>query len=969
MPLDFGNLHTHSSAGSLLDGLTPPDKLAQRAAELGYKFLALTDHGMMTGIVPFTIACKKVGIQPICGIEGYYTIYNRRAKPTKEEPLEDHTCHLTVLVKNEVGYRNLCNLVTQAWLTGYYRKPRFDEELLRKYHEGLFILSGCLSGPIARFAVQEGKWRMALQQTEMFLDIFGRENFAVELMPADFPEQALANHRVSQIAKHYKLRQVLTLDSHYGCAEDADVHDILLAVQTGKSIKDPDRMRFPAKGFYLRTLDEIKLLQKDFPGAIETASEIAALCTYVRPLKEFGAPLAFPEFRTPDGSPPLRYLGELAMYSLERHLQKHPEVNADVYQERLVRELDVISKSGFVDYMLVFADLIGKAKEDRNRPCGPGRGSVGGSLVAFLLRITELDPVRYKIPFERFLGDGSAQRKGLPDIDTDWGRESRAWAVNYLKGRYGAEHVTPICTYSKLTGRAVLQDVMRAMDIPFDDRIRVTSQVPQSGRFKVTLKHALEHSPGFRKALEKYPELLQVATALEGIPRHVSVHAGGFVLTPEPVTNYFPLFLARPEGAEKAEKIPAVQADLEAVEQVAVKMDLLVVTMLDILWQARASLLKHEGIDLDVHETPLDDPESYKLIAAGRTDGIFQLGGDAMKKLLRDLKPTCLEDVALPNALIRPGAEAGAKNIIECRAGRKQPRYILECLRPVLESTWGEFVYQEQLIEAGKVVAGFSFGEAEALRKAAGKKDPVLMEQQHSLFVEKAVVLGHPRETAEILFKTLAKFAEYGFNQAHAFLYAVIAVWSAWWKVHHPTHFFSAVLTKESGNDKEFPRYVRETRRAGIELLPPDIELSHPEFTWAGEGRIRWGLGATKGVGDAALRNLQRAVHDFDEQAHLGKYWTSVPEQAVVILSLESYGAAARNRDMDWKFLLARLAEEQGEYSLWTRVSDLGCEFMPTNPSLRVSLHRTQELVREIFGDEVLVELVAVDERGDFIRR
>ena len=843
----FVHLHVHTQY-SLLDGAIRLQSLVEQAAAFRMPAVAVTDHGNIFGAIEFYEKASAGGVKPIIGCEMYVAPRDRRDKT--HSPGEDIAYHLILLAKNIQGYRNLCKLLTKAYLEGFYYKPRVDKELLRAHSEGLIALSACLQGEIPRL-VLSGRFNDALRVAEEYREIFPDRRFFLELQDNGIAEQKKVNQALIEIARATGIPLVATNDCHYLTREDSRVHDILLCIQTGKTINSPQRMRFETDQFYLKSPEEMIELFRDVPEAIENTVEIAERCNLELELNR----THLPDFPLPEGETVETLLERKAAEGLEKRLKrmgKEGEEKKWVYYERLKKELDVIKKTGFSGYFLIVSDFIEEAKR-QGIPVGPGRGSAAGSLVAYALGITNLDPIRYNLLFERFL---NPERISLPDIDIDFCFEGRDDIIRYVTEKYGKDNVTQIITFGQMKARAVIRDVGRALDMSYQEVDKIAKLIPP--RLNITIKEALKEEPRLKELSEKdqrVAELINIAIALEGLPRHASTHAAGVVISQKPLVEYLPLYKGQKEN------IVTTQFQMKDIEKIGlVKFDFLGVKTLTVIDRAVKEVERNKGKKLDIDNIPLDDEKTYRLLSAANTNGIFQLESSGIKELLKKLKPEKFEDLIATVALYRPGPlQSGmVDEFIKRKHGKEPVRYELPQLEDILKTTYGVMVYQEQVMEIAKVLAGFTPGEADVLRKAMGKKVPEVMLEQRERFLKGCKEKGIPMDRAEKIFDLMAKFAGYGFNKSHSAAYALIAYQTAYLKAHYPAEFMSALLSANMGDTDKIVKYIADCREMGIQVLPPDINHSSMDFTVSGD-TIRFGLQAVKNVGASAIEEILRA--------------------------------------------------------------------------------------------------------------
>ena len=834
---NFVHLHVHTEY-SLLDGAIRCGELAKRCADWGMPAVAMTDHGVMYGAVEFYQQCKAAGVKPIIGCEIYVS-------PDGIDSRNKKSNHFLLLAENDEGYHNLIKLVSIANTKGIYYKPRVDHRLLAQYSKGLIASSACLAGEIPSLIV-EGKEEEALERAKMYRDIFGPDNFFLEIMSNHVPEQALVNRKIIEMARREDFHLLATNDAHYLNKEDFDWHELLLCVGTKKLITDPDRMSFVTNDYYLRSPEEMwELFGAEAPDALENTLKVAERCNFDFELNTGNYLL--PKFDIPEGLTLDTYLEKMAYDGLKERL--HCDVIPEEYEKRLKYELGVIIQMKFPGYFLIIADVI-RACKQRGIPIGPGRGSAAGSLVAYSMKITELDPLKFGLIFERFL---NPERISMPDIDTDVSDKGRDKLIKYVVDKYGVANVSQIITFGRMKSKQAIKDVGRAMGMAYADVNKVANLVPDGVK---SIKEAMEQTPDLQamsKADPTIAELLDSASSMEGLARHCSQHAAGVVITPQPLSDLVPV-RAIPDEDDQV----ATQYSMDPVASLGlVKMDFLGLQTLSILEEA-VDNIKRNGVTLpDLNTLPLDDPEVFKLLQAADTLGIFQLESSGMRRLIKKMIPDRFEDLVAILALYRPGPlESGmVDQYVNCKHGEKV-HYLHPMLEPVLKETYGVVLYQEQVMKCASVLAGYTLGGADLLRRAMGKKKQYVMDQQRSIFIEGAEKNGVPREKAAEIFAIIEKFAGYGFNKSHSAAYALISYQTAWLKAHYPTEYMAAYLSSKIGGKKEvMAAYIREVRASGIAVLAPDINQSYANFTATG-GVIRFGLGGVSKVGDAALSSI-----------------------------------------------------------------------------------------------------------------
>ncbi len=829
----FVHLHTHSEF-SLLDGAARLDKLVAAAANLGMPALALTDHGSMYGAADFYLKCKKAGIKPIIGVETYVAPQGHRDKTPK--PGKNHY-HLLLLAQNDAGYQNLLKLTTTAFVDGFYSKPRIDHELLAQHNEGIICTSACLSGELCSY-ILEGDPEKALRTAAFYRDLFGPERYFIEIQDQGLGDQVRCNTELIRIARELGLRLVCTNDVHYIQREDSYAHDVLLCIGTGSNIGDPNRLKYDAHEFYLKSPDEMRALFPELPEAAENTLAIAEMCNVALPIGDAKrAQLPVPE--TPNGMSALDYLRELAFDGCMRKLGEISET----YRERLEYELSVIEQTGFAPYFLIVRDFALFAR--RTGIFFGVRGSAAGSLVSYCIDITDIDPVDYVLTFERFL---NPERIQMPDIDMDFEDARRSEVIEYVTGKYGVGHVAQIVTFGTLAARAAIKDTGRALAMPLPDVTKVIGMVPTMP-LHITIEKAIEDVQELKSIRDHDSDvrnLLDTAQRLEGLSRHSSVHAAGVVISDEPLVEYTPL-------QRSAEGGLITQYPAGVLEQLGLlKMDFLGLINLTILGRAVENIRKSTGEKMDVRKIPLDDAKAFELLGRGDTTGIFQLESDGMRRNITQLKPTSVRDLAAMVALYRPGPMAHIETFIKAKHGQIEIKYPHKLLEPILSETYGVIVYQDQVMMIARAIAGYTLGQADILRRAMGKKKKEEMAAQRARFMEGAAKTGVSEKDANMIFDLIEPFAGYAFNKAHAVCYAVVAYQTAYLKAHYPVEYMAALLASYIEKTDKIASCLDECRRMGIQLLPPDVNLSGIDFTPNGSA-IRFGLAAIKNVGRAAV--------------------------------------------------------------------------------------------------------------------
>ncbi|MCL5035887.1 MAG: DNA polymerase III subunit alpha [Chloroflexi bacterium] len=843
--MSFAHLHVHTEY-SLLDGVCRIDDLVNRSKELGLPAIAMTDHGVMFGAVEFYEKARNAGIKPIIGCEVYVA---PRTMFDKEHKIDDRLRHLLLLVKDQEGYKNLLKIVTRSHLDGFYYKPRVDKQLLSQHAKGLIASTACLQGEIPQHLLK-GSENAAETCLETYRDIYGRDNVYIELMDHDLPEDQELNRKLVSLAKKSGTPLVATNDVHYLNEEDAYFHDITLCVGTQSTIDQPDRFSFQGKGYHLRSPLEMAELFGEIPEAVQNTLVIADRCNFEMDLDT----LHLPDFHPPDNMTTEDYLRKLCMEGLE---EKYPGGTPPEVMERLEYELSVINQMGYPAYFLINWDFISYARRN-DIPVGPGRGSAAGSLVAYLLGITQIDPLKYGLIFERFLNPG---RKSMPDIDTDFCKLRRGEVIKYVTEKYGSENVSMIGTFGRMKARGSVRDAGRALNLPLQFVDRIAKLIP--GGPKVTIAEARSNPELAREITtdEQARKLLVVAEGLEGLARHASTHAAGVVISKEPIYNYCPLQRIKQEEV-------VTQYEMTSIDKIGLlKMDFLGLRNLTVIQYCTEWIKKNHGIEIDLNKIPLDDEEAFRLVQEGRTVGIFQFESTGMRRYLKDLKPTRLEDLIAMNALYRPGPLGGGvvDDFIKRCHGKSAITYIHPLLEPILKETHGLIVYQEQVMFIANRLAGFSMAQADDLRKAMGKKKAEVMQEQKERFVNGCAEKGVSKADAEKIFNFIEYFAGYGFNKSHSAAYALVAYWTIYLKAHYPNEFMASLLTGFIDSTDRIAEIIREIKDMGIRIFPPDVNKSGYEFIPTGEGII-YGLGALKNVGEAAAKAI------VEERETNGKY-------------------------------------------------------------------------------------------------
>jgi DNA polymerase-3 subunit alpha len=838
----FVHLHVHTQY-SLLDGANRIDALVREAKGFGMPALAITDHGNLFGAIEFYQKATAAGIKPIIGCEAYLAPKSRFDREGQFAHNEYY--HLILLAADQRGYRNLLKLASLAYLEGFYYKPRVDKELLREHHEGLIALSGCLSGEVP-YLIRQGRIEDAVRTAAEYREIFGADRYFLEVQENAVPEQQIANQGLQDIHKRLGIPLVATNDCHYLKKTDAKTHDILLCLQTGKTVNEQNRLRFNTDQLYVKSTDEMLAAFHDWPEAVWNTNQVAEMCDLAF---TFGSP-HLPHYTVPGGETLESYLDKLAVKGLDERLRERPSGLPEVrYRQRLRDELTVITSMGFAGYFLIVWDIINFARS-RGIPVGPGRGSSAGSLVAYALRITDLDPLVYGLLFERFL---NPERISLPDIDMDFCMDRRQEVINYVVEKYGKDHVCQIITFGTMKAKAAIRDVGRVLEMSYAEVDRIAKLVPD--QLNITLDDALEAEPRLKELVDTDPkirEVFETARALEYSPRHASTHAAGVVISQDPLTAHVPLYKGTKEGDEIVTQFP--MGDVEKVG--LVKFDFLGLKTLTMI--AHAERLINLGQPFSIASIPFDDARTFELISSGQTAGVFQLESAGMRDLLTGLRPDRFEDIIASIALYRPGPMDLIPDFIRRKQGKIPITYEVPALEELLKETYGVIVYQEQVMAIANKAAGFSLGQADILRRAMGKKKPEEMDKLRAQFLEGAKKRRISDKKAEKLFGLIQKFAGYGFNKSHAAAYAVVTYQTAYLKAHFPTEFMAALLTSEMGNTDKVVRYINECRDLGIRVLPPDVNESGQDFSVTKEG-VRFGLAAIKNVGEGAIEAILEA--------------------------------------------------------------------------------------------------------------
>ncbi|MCK9378812.1 MAG: DNA polymerase III subunit alpha [Candidatus Moranbacteria bacterium] len=854
----FTHLHVHSHY-SLLDGLAKIDELLNRAKELGMESLALTDHGVMYGAVEFSIKAKEKGIKPIIGCEMYVS-HNLTSK--NNTALDRKMHHLTLLVKDEDGYKNLMHLVSIAHLEGFYYKPRIDKKTLRKYSTGLIAMSGCLAGEIPN-EINNGNYEKARDVANEYEQIFGKGNFFMELQHhPDNNEQKNANKGMLKISEETGIPVVATGDIHYVNKEDAEIQDILLCIQTNRKVQEKNRMSLMDFDLSMKSPEDMRRAFKDTPEAISNTQEIVDKCNFHIKLGE----TQLPYFEVPEGFSDVTYLRHLTEKGLQK---KYGENITKEHRDRMEYELGIIEKTGFPSYFLIVQDFVNWAKQ-QGIVVGPGRGSAAGSFVSYLIGITNIDPIKYDLLFERFL---NPERISMPDVDMDFADNRRDEVLDYVRKKYGHDHVAQIITFGTMAARAAIRDAGRALGLEYSFCDKAAKMIPMFS----TIEGALEDSKEFKQLYDIDPhgkKLIDSAKKLEGVARHASMHACGVVITKEPVTAYSPLqTLAK--GGDGLVTQYSSSTKSSYVEKIGLlKMDFLGLKNLTIIQNTLNILRKTKGLEIDIENIPLDDKKAYELLQNANTTGVFQLESSGMKRYLKQLSPNNLEDVIAMVALYRPGPMDWIPDFIARKHGLKKIKYLHPKLEPILKKTYGVAVYQEQVMQMAQQLAGFTLGEADVLRKAMGKKIMDLIQEQKIKFIDGCVKNGIDKKTAGDIFVFIEPFAGYGFNRSHAACYGLIGYQTAYLKAHYPAEFMAALMTSDQDNTERIAIEVDESKQMGMDVLPPDVNESFQEFAVIqgddGKERIRFGLNAIKNVGKPVAHEIVAERKRGGKYASLG---------------------------------------------------------------------------------------------------
>ena len=880
--MSFAHLHVHTEY-SLLDGACRIDRMMERVKELGQEAIAITDHGVMYGCIDFYKAAKAAGIKPIIGCEVYVA---RRGMEDKVHGVDNDPYHLVLLCKDRKGYENLCLLVSEAFLRGFYGKPRVDLELLAKHHEGLLCLSACLAGGVAQF-LMEDSYDGAKAYALKLRSIFGEENFYLELQDHGIEEQRAVNRGIMRLSRETGIPMVVTNDAHYLRKEDAQMQDVLLCIQTGKTIDDANRMKFQTEEFYLKSEEELRTLFPNCDEAFENTVRIAEKCNLEFTFHEYH----LPSFPVPEGYTNEEYFRQLCMKGFRERYSNPPQS----YLDRLNYEIDVISRMGYVNYYLIVWDFIRYAKET-GIPVGPGRGSGAASIAAYCMHITEVDPMQYALIFERFL---NPERVSMPDFDTDFCQERRGEVIEYVMRKYGADHVAQIATFGTMAARGAIRDVGRALNFSYAETDIVAKLVPTT--LHITLKEALQVSPKLKEMYDGDPrvrKLIDTAMSLEGMPRNTSTHAAGVVITADPVCSYVPL--------SRNDDTIVTQYTMTTIEELGLlKMDFLGLRNLTVIKDAEEQIRKFNP-DFSMDRIPDNDPETFAMLSEGKTQGVFQMESAGMTGVCVSMKADSIEDITAIVALYRPGPMDSIPRFIENKLNNKKVTYKCPELEPILKVTYGCIVYQEQVIEIFRQLGGYTMGQADNIRRAISKKKMKVIEEERKVFVygdaEKGirgcVANGIKEAVAQSLYDEIVAFANYAFNKAHAVCYAVVAYQTAYLKCHYPRQYMAALMTSVLDSAGKISGYIAECKELGIAVLPPDINRSEDHFSVEGDG-IRFGLGAIKNVGHGLIRAVAakrseggpfRSLEDFLQRMGEGELNKRAVENFIKCGAMDCFG-------------------------------------------------------------------------------
>jgi len=923
----FVHLHVHTEY-SVLDGACRLEDLLQKASAWEMPALAITDHGNLCGAVDFMSKTSKAGIKPILGVEVYMAPTSRTIRDGTARDLS----HMVLLAKNKTGYDNLVQISSKSFVEGFYYKPRVDLDLLSQHSDGLIAMTACLKGWVPK-AILEGNTKEAGQRLGRLLDIYGRENVFIELQVNGLSRQMELNAGLVDLAGRFSVPVVATNDCHYLEKDDAEAHDVLLCIQTGKKISDEDRLRFESESLHFKSPAEMRSDFESWPSALNTPMMIAEMCDFQMAMGK----MLYPIFELPDGVSPETYLSKLVE---EGARKRFGDISIPI-RDRLIYELNVINGEGYAPYFLIVSDFVTHAK-DLGIPVGPGRGSVAGSLAAYCLRIHEIDPLKYNLSFERFL---NPERVSMPDIDIDFCDERRNEMIQYVTDKYGAENVSQIITFVRMQSRGVVRDVARVMGLSFEEGDSLAKLLPSDRSMKVS--KALDELPELKDACSKDPQkahLFRLASRLEGLVRQTSIHPAGVVIAPSPITEYSPVLRA-PNGDT------TTQYEMKALESLGLlKMDFLGLRTLTVLQHTMDMIKQTRSVRMSLHEIPMDDARTFRLLQEGRGIGLFQLESSGMRNLMARLRPRNMNDLIDLVALYRPGPLDKVDDYIKVKEGRVDPDYAHPALKEILSSTHGIMLYQEQVMLVGRQLAGYSLKQADELRSAMAKKKHSLMDEHREIFKKGCLSENEiSPETADKIFDMMAKFSEYGFNRSHAAGYAVVAYWTAYMKANFTAEFMASLLTSEIGSIDKIAEYVEECKACGVCLLPPDIHESFYAFTVVG-GKVRYGLGALKNVGKGAANAIsnERQQGPFLDLFDLcGRVDTRVVNKRVleslisagamdslpgnraqkmaVVGDVISFGQMNRRNDPDREYQMDLFSAEAGAESVSQKRPDLPC--------------------------------------------
>ena len=871
--IKFTHLHVHTQY-SLLDGSAKIEPLIKRVKELGMDSIAITDHGAMYGAVEFYKAAKAEGIKPIIGCEVYVA---PKSRFDKEAVSGSNYYHLVLLAETNEGYKNLIKMVSYGFTEGFYYKPRVDFELLEKYHEGIIASSACLAGQVARDII--GVSYEKAKETALRYDaVFGRGNFFLELQDHGIRDQKIVNEALIKMSKETGIPLICSNDSHYIYKEDAEAHDVLLCIQTGKTVNDENRMRYEGGQFYVKSKEEMYELFKYAPDAVENTHKIAERCNVEFVFHD----LKLPRFDVPQGKTTSSYLRELCYDGFEKRYKDNPQE----LRQRLEYELGIIEKMGYVEYFLIVWDFIHFAKSN-GIPVGPGRGSAAGSIVSYCLDITTIDPVKYNLIFERFL---NPERVSMPDIDVDFCFERRQEVIDYVIRKYGEDHVAQIITFGTMAARAAIKDVGRALAMPYADVDRISKMIPSE--LGITITKALKMNPELSDLYETdsaVQKLIDTSISLEGLPRHASTHAAGVVICRDPVMEYVPLY--------SSDGVVSTQYTMTLLEELGIlKMDFLGLRTLTVIRNACDEIKRIHGVEIDLENLNDKDQKVYDLIAQGKTEGVFQLESNGMKSFMKDIQPNCIEDLIAGISLYRPGPMDFIPKYVKGKKDKNSITYTHPALKEILEPTYGCIVYQEQVMQIVRDLAGYSLGRSDLVRRAMSKKKASVMAEERKNFiygtedktVPGCIKNGIPEDVAAKIFDEMTDFAKYAFNKSHAACYAVVGYQTAWLKTYYPVEFMAALLTSVIDFPNKVSEYIEECRKLGIELLPPDINKGFGNFS-VDNGKIRFGLTAIKSIGEGVIKSIVKEREENGEYKSFTDFLTRISDKDMNRRAIESF--------------------------------------------------------------------------------